>query len=316
MRKYPVALAAALVAVALVVVPRAHATAAQLLPDLRQAPVGCDGGFIGDLNRCDSWDVCAVADANAPNGDCLLTGAIRAVRLRFTTAVDNIGDGPLLLHAERASRDVPTMTARQAFQSGSDGSIPWTFAQAQHPLPTSVYYEPAQSHQHWHLGAFNHYQLRTPQGDALVTDRKNGFCLGDRYRVADRLAHRPPGAGRPEDALADYLRDNMCGHRAPEALSVTHGISVGSGDDYAHTVDFQWLDISRVPSGVYDVVNTVNGDRSLVEQDYANNSSSMAVSIQWPMGAAQPPKVITAPPVVRVLGHCPGTARCAATLPG
>lgn len=315
MRKYRVALAAAAATATLVVVPRVHATASPLLPDLRQAPVGCAGGFTGNPDNCRDWDVCAVADPHAPGGDCLRTGAVRAVRLRFTTAVDNVGDGPLLLHAERAGREVPTMTARQALQSGSDGSIPQTFAQAQHPLPTAVHYEPAPSHHHWHLGAFNHYQLRTSQGETLVIDRKNGFCLGDRYEVHEQLAHRPTGSGRPEDALADYLRDNMCGHHAPDALAVTQGISVGSGDDYVHTVDFQWLDITRVPSGVYDVVNTVNGDRSLLEKSYGNNSASMAVSIQWPQGAVRPPAEITAPPVVRMLKNCPGTTRCAATLP-
>jgi hypothetical protein len=39
---------------------------------------------------------------------------------------------------------------------------------------------------------------------------------------------------------------------------VTVGTSVGSDDDYRFNVDFQWLDIMHVRSGVDDVVHAVN----------------------------------------------------------
>jgi hypothetical protein len=104
----------------------------------------------------------------------------------------------------------------------------------------------------------------------------------------------------------------MCGHHQPAVTDVAMGISAGRGDDYAYDVDFQWLDLTRVRSGVYDVVNTVNEDRTLLEKDYGNNSSSIAVSIRWPGGAQSAPKVITAAPEVRLLRSCPGRTTCAA----
>lgn len=287
----------------------ARATDGLLLPDLRQAPVGCAGGYAGDPARCADWDVCVVADADAPNGECGHSG--EAVRLRFTTSVDNVGDGPLLIYGSRPDTRTPTMTARQAFQSAVDGHLPATYAEAQNPIPATMYYEPAPSHTHWHLLGFEHFQLRTPDGRVVVTDRKTGFCLGDRYAVADRLPHRPDDLGTPEGKLAEYLRQNRCGHHAPEALEVVVGVSVGYGDDYLHTVDFQWLDLTRVPSGVYDVLNVVNGDRSLVEKSYDNNTSSMAISLQWPGGATEPPARITSPPAVKLLRSCPGQPTCA-----
>lgn len=295
-----------------------HAVAEEtgLLPDLRQAPVGCAGGRTANPARCADWDVCLVADPSAPNGECLERGPAGAVRLRFTTSAENVGDGPLLIYGARGDTGQPLMASRQAFQSAVDGSIPASYEQAQHQLPATMYYEPAPAHQHWHMLDFEHFQLRTTSGDTVVTDRKNGFCLGDRYRTADRLANRPADDGSPAAELAEQLRLNRCGHHSPEALSVVQGISVGYGDDYLHTVDFQWLDITAVRSGVYDVVNVVNGDRTLVEKSYANNSSTMAISVRWPGDAEGPPAQIVEPPVVRLLRSCPGQERCAGRIIG
>jgi hypothetical protein len=303
----------ALVAAAVITVPDAAAESVRLLPDLRQAPVGCPGGYGGDPATCDDWDVCMVRDPVAPNGVCLPVGPARAVRLRFTTAEDNIGDGPLLLFGKRANTGTPTMAVRQAFQTGVDGPIPDSFDTAQRPAANSLYYEPAVMHQHWHLMGFEHFELRAPGGGTLVTDRKNGFCLGDRYVTPDaaNLAHAVPDDDSPQGTLGQLLDGNMCAMLNPKALTVVEGISVGRGDDYRHTVDFQWLDITAIPSGTYDVVNTVNADHTLLESDYRNNSSSIAISVRWPGNATAAPTTITAPPVVTLLRSCPGQARCA-----
>ncbi|GLY53101.1 lysyl oxidase family protein [Lentzea sp. NBRC 102530] len=291
-----------------------QADPAPLLPDLRQAPIGCPGGWDGSPLACWAWDVCLVEDASSPRGQCMHRGGTaQAVRLRFTTSIDNVGDGPLLLHAHRDSTATPTMNVRQAIQSGVDGSIAGTFNEARRETRSSAYYEPAESHEHWHLLNFEYFQLRTPDGGVVVTDRKNGFCIGDRYGVSDDLAHRPVDPDTPEGRLAQRLDGHMCGHHDTSALDVMFGISVGSGDDYKHDVDFQWLDLSRVESGIYDVVNVVNSDRALLEKDYDNNASSIAISVQWPGGAASPPDTITAAPSVRMIRSCPGKARCAKT---
>ena len=175
------------------------------LPDLRQAPVGCSGGYDGDASKCTSWDVCMVLDASAPGGPCVTEGDIKAVRLRFTTSVDNIGDGPFLAHAHRDSTADPKMKVRQAIQSSVDGPVPMTYGESRHQTRSWAYYEPANAHQHWHLMGFEYFQLRTPTGATVVTDRKNGFCLGDRYTNVDAgaLAHRPGDRETPTGQLAD-----------------------------------------------------------------------------------------------------------------
>lgn len=284
---------------------------AALLPDLRMAPVGCYAGSDSDdSDDCDDWDVCAVRDPASPHARCVTSGRIGAVRLRFTSATENVGDGPLLLHARRGSGK--TMRVRQAFQLGEDGPITGSFDAARHATKTSAYYEPAVMHRHWHLLGYARYQLRTPDGRTLVRDRKNGFCLGDRYTstAAEDLPNAVGYGDGPQDALSEFLVNHNCKYRQPGARAVTMGISVGEGDDYRYDMDFQWLDISRVPSGIYVLGNTANGNRTLLEKDYANNSSSALVSIQWPHGARQAPRPITAPPQVRLLRSCPGTLSC------
>ncbi|MET1075848.1 MAG: lysyl oxidase family protein [Umezawaea sp.] len=302
------ALAGVVVAVAFAVAaPRAGAETSPMLPDLRQGPVGCPGGYDGDPVTCDDWDVCMVADSASPSGECLESGPAEAVRIRFTSSVDNVGDGPLLLFGRRESADEPAMEVRQAFQSGVDGTVPDGYAAAQRATTGFARYESARSHEHWQLMGFERVQLRSPAGGPPVADRTNGLCLGDRYPTHDvgRLPHTPED-GTSAGRIADLLDGNVCGHHDTGALDVVEGVSVGSGDDHPHRADFQWLDITRVPSGVYDLVHTANPDRTLLEEDYGDNSSSVSISIRW-SDDAEP---LAVPPTVRFLRGCPGRARC------
>ncbi|HWO65022.1 MAG TPA: lysyl oxidase, partial [Umezawaea sp.] len=210
--KYGALLGVVVAAAFTVVVPQATASTSPMLPDLRQAPVGCPGGYGGDPLACADWDVCLVADAFAPRGECLKSGPAKAARLRFTSSADNVGDGPLLLFGRRDSSDEPTMRVRQAFQSGVDGPIPDGFATAQGATTAFAYYDPAESHEHWHLMGFERFQLRTPAGEPLSADRKSGYCLGDRHPAHDvgRLTYTP-GNGTPAGRVADLLAVNTCG---------------------------------------------------------------------------------------------------------
>ncbi|MDQ7807330.1 lysyl oxidase family protein [Amycolatopsis sp. A133] len=310
LKKFAVLALVALSVTASATAPGAAPGPDYLLPDLRQAPPGCAGGSTGELLQCTAWDVCPVIDPAAPNGRCVAPSVAKAVRLRFTSSEENIGDGPLLLYGRRDSTKQETMTVRQALRTGTDGSIPGSYPAAQRATGAFTYYEPALAHQHWHLMNFEHFALVSQQGKTVVTDRKNGFCLGDRFRVHDigRLSH-VPGATGPDAQLAETLRDNMCRHHEPTALDVLEGISVGAGDDYKYTVDFQWLDITNVPAGTYDLVNTVNADRTLLETNYRNNSSAIALSIAWPLGMPGRDSIAAAP-VVTFLRSCPGQPRC------
>ncbi|MGX7827139.1 lysyl oxidase family protein [Actinokineospora sp. 24-640] len=312
-RTYAALAAAVLAAAVLSPSVQARTAVESMVPDLRQGPVGCPGGFSGDPATCDHWDVCLVEDSSEPKGKCVgRMGTATAARLRFTTSVDNVGDGPLLLYGHRASVKQPLMSVRQAFQVGVNGSIPAGHRQAQAATPATAYYEPAESHHHWHLNGFDRFQLRDGAGAVVVSDRKTGFCLGDRYATKDAqdLPQLPRDAESPTGKLATFLRGNYCGRHQPDALEVTYGISVGAGDVYEYHVGYQWLDITHVPSGTYDLVHTVNEDRALIEKNHDNNSSSIAVSVRWPAGVTGLPGVVMGGPKVTMLRSCPGESRC------
>ncbi len=125
----------------------------------------------------------------------------------------------------------------------------------------------------------------------LVGDRKTGFCLGDRYAVVGRpLRHR---ASHPSFR-------SRCGLDQTQLLGIREGISVGYGDDYAANLEGQYLPLTGLADGRYVLVHRVNGDRRIHETDYANNAASVAIVLNWRQGI----------PYVRLVGSCPGSARC------
>ena len=147
-------------------------------------------------------------------------------------------------------------------------------------------------HEHWHLLEFERYELRRPGRRApLVTDRKTGFCLGDRYRARGRdLPRRAPTP----------VYTGRCGLGASARLRLVEGISVGYGDDYPANLEGQSLGVSGLDAGRYVLVHRVNAERLLRETNYGNNASSLLLGLRWRAGE----------PRVRVLRRCPATEHC------
>src|SRR5262245_29454258 len=71
--------------------------------------------------------------------------------LAFASAVDNVGAGPLVIHAERVP-DSDTMSVEQVI--GGD----------EIPVDAELRYVRAQTHAHWHLMDFERYELRDAAG--------------------------------------------------------------------------------------------------------------------------------------------------------
>jgi hypothetical protein len=196
-------------------------------------------------------------------------------RIGFASAVDNLGDGPLRVVARRGR--APTMVAEQVIER-SDGSV------VRVPRVGTVRYTRSETHRHWHLLRFDRYFLAEAGGDGAVRrDRKTGFCLGDRYdsRPEERLRGDP---GRP-------VRTGECGRGQPRLSSVSQGISVGYGDDYDPLLEGQYLDVTGLPAGRYELVHWANSDRRLRETNYGNNAASVVLQLSWPRGLSRPPSI-------------------------
>src|SRR5262249_12809848 len=74
--------------------------------------------------------------------------------LVFTSSVENVGYGPLIVVAHRASRRTPTMKAVQLIPLRGGGFKRVTGV-------GRLRYNVNPSHSHWHLQPFERYELRT-----------------------------------------------------------------------------------------------------------------------------------------------------------
>ena len=211
-------------------------------------------------------------------------------RLGFWSAVRNLGAGPLKVVGTRLDRETRYMHVSQRIRlAGARTRIVRDVGRMRYTI--------SPDHRHWHYLDFEQYELQRyelrPAGStsALRTDRKTGFCLGDRYRVRNR--HLPAAPPAP-------VFTGSCGRNQPERLRVRSGISVGYGDDYSAFLEGQSLRISGLPGGRYVLVHRVNVDRKLRELSYRNNAASVLLGLRWRGGT----------PSVRVLARCPSTDRC------
>jgi hypothetical protein len=200
-----------------------------------------------------------------PPSGLTLTHTGKRVLFGFRSATTNAGMGPLRIEGHRASATEPHMVAEQMLRL-SNGA---------HQLVRGVgdlHYVVSPDHQHWHLEPFMRYELVHAGNSKVVTrDQKSGFCLGDRYSV------RTPMPSAPRRA---FFRSN-CGRDETQLTSITEGISVGYGDDYAANLEGQYLDIKGVPAGRYYLVHRVNMSGRLVEVSYANDVSWLLLRLTW-----------------------------------
>ena len=113
-------------------------------------------------------------------------------------------------------------------------------------------------HDHYHFG-FATYALLDGDDNTVATTSYSAFCIFDSEQV--------DGDASPTAVYED------CSALEPK------GISVG----WAHVQDgelpCQWIDITDVAPGDYDVRLTVNDDRVAAESDFDNNSVDVPVTI-------------------------------------
>ncbi|MCB9524222.1 MAG: hypothetical protein H6702_12760 [Myxococcales bacterium] len=115
-----------------------------------------------------------------------------------------------------------------------------------------------QCHQHFHFDAYAAYQLYDVANDRLLDiGAKAGFSVID-IGVWDR----------------DLAPNGCRGYNGQD-----QGISAGCQDTYARSLRCQWIDITDVAPGDYEVVVTTNPDGVIEETDLENNSARVRVRI-------------------------------------
>jgi hypothetical protein len=175
-------------------------------------------------------------------------------RLRLTTTILNVGEGPFELRATRPSRSTDRMTVRQRIRH-SDGT--WTSR-----ATDAVGRYATDGHDHWHIQRVSGMELFTTAGGPVRTGRKIGFCFFDTGRYRPDVPRSP--------ARAQYT-ESGCGTRA--STRITMGISVGWGDRYPAGIAYQWIDVTGVPPGTYHVRISADPKGHYRELDEDNNCS-------------------------------------------
>jgi dipeptidyl aminopeptidase/acylaminoacyl peptidase len=223
-------------------------------------------------------------DQQAPR-DLTVSWSHGRYKLGFTSSTDNIGLGPIQIRGVRDGRR-ETMEAMQVVSFG-DGVR--TLSRV-----GTMRFTVSGSHRHWHFLRFQSYELRRA-GDfsVVITDRKSGFCLLDRWGRTLKRVRRLP--------RARFLGNCAQGH--PEAKRVEHGTSVGFTDRYPAHFHGQNLDITRVRAGRYWLVHRANPFGRLRELDYENNDAAVLIRLTWPDGRG-------GSPAVKVLRVCQDAERC------
>lgn len=169
----------------------------------------------------------------------------------------SVAPGNLVVNGSRPDQTVNTMSAVQDVD-GTQTTV------------GAFQYNVAPSHQHWHFLNLDRYQIRAhdPGNAVLGVDQKTGFCL------------------------AATLNGN-CGENNPSLLSIAESLNAGGADIYSGERDGQYVDVTGFPPGLYELVQWVNSDCSLIETTHDDNASALVVELV----AGSPPSIVSHPEI-------------------
>ena len=115
-------------------------------------------------------------------------------------------------------------------------------------------------HGHYHFLGFAQFSLLDLQGNLVKQGKKLAYCMEDTVQV-----HVGPGVA--------CEKGFDC---------ASQGIQRGWSDLYGNGLDCQWLDITGVPAGNYQLSATVNPKRQFEESSFDNNTTTVPVTIPAP----------------------------------
>ena len=113
-------------------------------------------------------------------------------------------------------------------------------------------------HGHYHFDSYARYDLRNLEtGEILPIGAKTGFCVMD---------------------LGIYDED-LSGGTCTWYNCSNQGISSGCYDIYHNSLQCQWIDITDLEDGNYEVIVTTNPEGEIDEIDLTNNTATVSLSL-------------------------------------
>jgi hypothetical protein len=199
--------------------------------------------------------------------------------LRFDNDIRNTGEGPLILRFAWSPDSLTNNCSMQQEVLASDATVtdrdagPCVF----HP-----------QHAHFHYQNMGVYQLYPVAADGrpgakpAATSGKVGFCTIDVDYFTFGAAQ--PGGPRtysfPTCNIPNAYSSKSDGPYGPASPPEYMGISAGWGDIYTWDLPAQYIDITTVPDGTYEVVSRSNPDGGMLTSDRGGETGVTCVSIK------------------------------------
>lgn len=206
--------------------------------------------------------------------------------LRFTTSIGNLGKGPLELHLDfdnAAAAKIP----------GLEGS----FTQVIHRTDGSTTTREAgaaeyhAAHGHYHKVGFADYTLyehdnaTDTRGEVVREGHKTSWCLVDMGVVAPGTGHFTQPARYPLQGSRNPTEGGSnCGAATPDRDMVT-GITEGWWDMYEWFVADQYVEVSDLPDGTYELVAKTDPEGQVLESNPDNNAGGVVFA--WSDGEVE-----------------------------
>lgn len=235
-----------------------------LLGGLVVAGSGCEGGEVDAALPSPQADAGPGGENGADAGRGPLPDLVLdAAYLLDTTALDVVTVDDMCRLQEGCVTGLgERRVIRFGSRTGNVGSADFVLGQADAENPLWTFNSCSES---FDLVGFARYELvDRVTGERVRDGVKNGFCIADAEPWL------------PESGTSCEVYD--CSDQ---------GISQGCADNYGSSLECQWVDVTDVPPGAYELRVTINADRNVPELDYGNNRvtvhlqlSESAVSVE------------------------------------
>jgi hypothetical protein len=177
--------------------------------------------------------------------------------LRFTSLIQNIGEGPLDVTGTRPDQHQSMVVTQNVLRS--DGG------KRQVSTEAVMTYSVRDGHEHFHVLDVGLYRIRPVASTTWSVAHKEGFCLADGADLQGRTPRSYPGE---------------CGDDMPDALRVDEGLSVGWVDVYDWSLWGQFFDLRDVSlPGYFCVELTVDPVDLFTEETRSNNVASSLIHL-------------------------------------
>lgn len=189
--------------------------------------------------------------------DCAYVGQRQ---LRFDTVIVNVGAGKFEARGSRSTTSVPLRVKQWIYDDAGGHRVVDPVAP---DGSTAQMYFAGDGHNHWHLLDLESYELiRLDNGNNVGTGAKEGFCFFDNVLYGSTQAR--------------FYKS--CGQN-PDALQVKMGLSRGWGDLYGAGTVGQYIDITNLTSGRYELRATADEPNWFLESDDSNNFTWVEIQI-------------------------------------